>query len=679
MNNKQVNKLINEKSPYLLQHAHNPVNWYPWREEAFRKAEKEDKPIFLSIGYSTCHWCHVMERESFEDEEVADMLNKYFIAIKVDREERPDLDNVYMTFTQAITGQGGWPMSVFITPDKEPFYAATYLPKHTIQGRMGLMEVLEKINDAWNNKREKLLKSSKQIVNAVKNSKEKKEKGTIQENIIEKSFEEFKESYDIKYGGFGYKPKFPSPHNLYFLMRYWEMTKDRDSLNMVTNTLKSMYKGGIFDHIGYGFSRYSVDNKWLVPHFEKMLYDNALLTIAYLEAYQITDEDIYKEVAQKTLEYVLRDMTSINGGFYSAEDADSEGVEGKFYLWEKENLIASIGKEKGEEFCKYYDITEKGNFEGKNIPNLINISLEDIENDKKLKNNLEKTNKKLFEEREKRVHPYKDDKILTSWNGLMIAAMARGGRILDNDKYINEAEKTVDFIYENLMDNSNRLMARFRDGETAFKGYLSDYSFLVWGLIELYEATFKIKYIKKAINLTEDMIKLFWDDKEGGFYINGNDSENLVIKPKDAYDGAIPSGNSVAILNMLKLDKISGTKKFTEKAQKMFETFSNDINTNPQIHSYFLIAYMFYINSGKEIVLAGQKDNRGIKDMLNVINKSFIPFSIVVLNDKNKTEDFISFVKEPKMIDNKATAYICENFSCNLPTTDIEEFKKAIN
>ncbi|WP_306811065.1 thioredoxin domain-containing protein [Irregularibacter muris] len=543
------NRLIHEKSPYLLQHAHNPVDWYPWGEEAFEKATREDKPIFLSIGYSTCHWCHVMERESFEDEEVAKILHDHFVAIKVDREERPDLDHIYMTFCQAITGQGGWPLTVFLTPDQKPFYAGTYFPKQDMGSRIGLVTLLNKIKELWQTKRDELLSTSSENTKSIQDHIDNVDHQDIEKYVVEETLGYFKENFDEIYGGFGFAPKFPTPHNLRFLLRCWKENKEEEVLNMVEKTLQSMYAGGIYDHIGYGFSRYSTDGEWLVPHFEKMLYDNALLAITYLETYQVTSNPLYAQVAEEIFTYILRDMSHPDGGFYSAEDADSEGVEGKFYVWSKEEITNILGEKEGEEFCKLFDITTYGNFEGKNIPNLIDYGLSHPKDQGKI----QQWKEKLFEYREKRIHPHKDDKILTSWNGMMIAALAMGGKVLKKDEYISAAEKSIHFILKNLRDERGRLYARFREGERAYLGYLDDYAYIVWALTELYDATYNFDYIQLAKEINGQMIELFWDEEKGGLFFNGKDAESLLFRPKDIFDGAMPSGNSVATLNFLKL------------------------------------------------------------------------------------------------------------------------------
>jgi uncharacterized protein len=663
--NQKSNRLVDEKSPYLLQHAYNPVDWFAWSEEAFAKAKAEDKPIFLSIGYSTCHWCHVMERESFEDEEAAEVLNKYFVSIKVDREERPDIDSIYMSVCQALTGSGGWPLTILMTPDKKPFYAGTYFPKNSKYGRPGLIDMLHSVEDAWKNKRQDLIDSSDDITRAVEKSASTGRKSKLSKATLEQAYEEYRGSFDPVFGGIGKAPKFPIPHNLLFLLRYYYSFGEKEALDIVGKTLESMYKGGIFDHVGYGFSRYSVDRKWLVPHFEKMLYDNSLLVMAYVETYQATKEEFYKEAAEKIFTYILRDMTSPEGGFYSAEDADSEGEEGKFYVWDIDEILEVLGEEDGKLYCAYYDITGHGNFEHKNIPNLIAQELEEIENNKELKDKLNKLRAKLFEYREKRVHPYKDDKILTAWNGFMIAALAYGGRVFNNNTYTEAAERAVHFIYDKLIDEKGRLLARYRDGEAAYLAYLEDYAFLTWSLIELYENSFNTEYLNKALDLNKAMIEHFYDEKDGGFYLYSKDTEQLIIRPKEAYDGAIPSGNSVATLNMIRLSRITGDEKLEEMAQRQLEVFSGSIASIPSSHSVFLMALLYSQIGGKSVVIAGHKEDTSAKAMLAEINNRYLPFTTTALNIN--TEQY-------KLVDNKAAAYICQNYSCSQPVTEIQEF-----
>ncbi len=518
------NRLIDEKSPYLLQHAGNPVNWYPWGEEAFQKAKREDKPIFLSIGYATCHWCHVMAHESFEDEEVARLLNKYYIAIKVDREERPDVDKIYMFVCQSLTGHGGWPLSIFMTPEGKPFFAGTYFPKSSRMGMPGFVDILKQIADMWRDDRGSILKSSEAVTGAIQRDAHQDESvHAVTVDTLKRGNTQLSRTFDPNQGGFGAAPKFPTPHHLTFLLRWHKRSGDATALDMVENTLDAMRRGGICDQIGFGFHRYSVDAKWLVPHFEKMLYDQALLAMAYTEAYQATGKVKFARVAREIFTYVLRDMTAPEGAFYSAEDADSEGKEGLFYVWTPQEVKERIGDELGDLFCRFYDITEAGNFEeGRSIPHMRMSLKAFVEREgmdlKKLEAVLEDARDRLFDVRKKRVHPLKDDKILTSWNGLMIAALAKGYQVFADPTYAGAAQRAVAFVLKGLRTADGRLLRRYRQGDAAYPGYLDDYAFLVWGLIELYEATFEVSYLEEAITLNKAMIDIFWDKQGDGLY-----------------------------------------------------------------------------------------------------------------------------------------------------------------
>ncbi|MFT5875757.1 MAG: hypothetical protein ACI8WT_004754 [Clostridium sp.] len=616
--NRKPNRLINEKSPYLLQHAYNPVNWNPWGADAFAQAKEEDKPIFLSVGYSCCHWCHVMEKESFENEEVAAILNKHYVAIKVDREERPDIDSIYMTVCQAITGSGGWPLTIFMTPDKKPFYAGTYFPVHRRQGMPGIMDILNSIAQQWNENSEDIVASSEKIVDHIKSMNKLIHREEMGEGEIHNAYNNFKNVFDENYGGFGRSPKFPTPHNLQFLLRYWKNYNEPKALEMVEKTLEAMHAGGIFDHIGFGFSRYSTDERWLIPHFEKMLYDNALLAEVYIEAFEATSNIFYKQVAEKIFTYILRDMTSQEGAFYSAEDADSEGIEGKYYSLSLKEVELVLGGKLYETYCEHYNITIDGNFEGLNIPNLIGKKSSGALNED-LDHKLEEMRQKLFEYREKRIHPYKDDKILTSWNGLMIAALAYGGRIFENSSYIQQAEKAMNFILSTMINDEGRLMARYREGEVAHLGYLEDYAFIVHALIELYEATFNVKYLTKAIELNQNMLKLFKDEDQGGLFLYGIDGEELIARPKDIYDGALPSGNSVATLNMLRLARLSANRELENEAYGQFEVFASKVKTIENAHAYFMTALLYSKVPGKDIILSGKEMGSDTKAMIKEI------------------------------------------------------------
>lgn len=676
-NNKVPNRLANEKSPYLLQHAYNPVNWFPWSEEAFAKSKSENKPIFLSIGYSTCHFCHVMERESFEDDKVAAVLNKDFVSIKVDREERPDIDSIYMNVCQTMTGSGGWPLTIFMTPEKIPFYAATYIPNNSKYGLPGIIEVLNFIADAWKNKKDELISSGNKILDLLNGKKRDTASAEINSNLTQTAFSQFGSDFDDVYGGFGSAPKFPTPHNLLFLLRYWYKTKDESALAMVEKTLDSMYKGGIYDHVGFGFSRYSTDRKWLVPHFEKMLYDNALIAIAYLETYQVTKNEQYSQVAEEIFEYILRDMTSPEGGFFSAEDADSEGEEGKFYVWTPTEIISVLGKEDGKKYCSHFNITPAGNFEGENIPNLINSDTSNL-SPKFIKN----CRDKLFAIRDKRVHPFKDDKILTSWNGLMIAAMAIGGRVLAKNKYIDVAQKAANFVFDNLISEDGRLLARYRDGEAAILGYVDDYAFFIWGLIELYEATFNPLYLQKALELNKELIKYFWDDEEGGLFLYGSDSEQLILRQKDIYDGATPSGNSVSAMNFLRLARLTGMFELEDKAKHLLQAFSSEMNIYPRAYSYSLIALLALESTSSEIVIVADERNDESQRMIDVINDEFRPFTSTVFYSKENQNiaNLVPFISEYTTVNGNPSAgnpvFLTKNGRGRYAIMDIEEYEK---
>lgn len=659
------NRLINEKSPYLLQHAYNPVNWYPWGDEAFEKARAENKPIFLSIGYSTCHWCHVMERESFEKEDIGKILNEHFIAIKVDREERPDIDAIYMSVCQAMTGHGGWPLTIIMTPGKKPFFAGTYFPNKSVGGMPGLKDILTQIAAVWQERKNELIESAEEITKAVNTHLFSHVSGEVTAEVLDKAFAYFMANFDPHHGGFGSAPKFPTPHNLSFLLRYWKTSGNNAALKMVETTLDAMYRGGIWDHIGFGFARYSTDEKWLVPHFEKMLYDNALLAIAYLEAYQATGNVAYANTAKQIFTYVLRDMTSPEGGFYSAEDADSEGEEGKFYLWTPLEVKDALGENLGSQFCRDFNITTEGNFEGQSIPNLIKTGY--IEG-------YEEARKKLFNQRNKRVHPFKDDKILTAWNGLMIAALAYGARVLGENKYIEAAEKAIAFISTNLRRDDGRLLARYRDKEAAYLGYLDDYAFLVWGLIELYQTTLKPTYLKLALDLSKDMLKYFWDETSGGFFLYGNDAESLISRPKEIYDGATPSGNSVAAVNLIRLARLTGNPEFEEKSQQQLKAFGGSVAKSPSGHSHFLMAVWLNHTAGTDITIVGNRQASDTQQLLFVINNKFNPEAIITLKPLQPEESNLTqlapSIQNKHAIDGKATVHVCKDYSCHQPVND---------
>lgn len=664
--NRVPNRLAREKSPYLLQHQYNPVDWFPWGEEAFAKAKAEDKPIFLSIGYSTCHWCHVMERESFEDEEVARVLNRDFIAIKVDREERPDIDHIYMEVCQALNGQGGWPLTIVATPEGKPFFAATYLPRDN-RGRMsGLLELLPELARLWREERARLINNSEKMTRWLQQRREVNGELPGPE-LLARAVQQFSEVYDPQYGGFGKAPKFPTPHNLYFLLRYHHHTGDQAALDMMEKTLQAMYYGGIYDHIGFGFARYSTDRFWLVPHFEKMLYDNALLAIAYLEAFQLTRRDLYARVAGEIFDYVLRDMTSPEGGFYSAEDADSEGVEGKFYVWSPEEVLQVLGESDGQEFCRLYDITPRGNFGGKSIPHLPKTGISATR-----RREIEPWRQKLWARREERIHPHKDDKILTAWNGLMIAALAYGARVLERPDYLNAAEKAATFILGRLRREDGRLLARYREGQAQYPAYALDYACLIWGLLEIYASSYQEIYLRHALELKDDLLRYFWDDEQGGFYLYGSDAEQLVSRPKEAYDGAIPADNSIAALDLLRLARLTGQAELEDLVRRSLECFSREMEQSPISHAFLLIAIQQIHYPGEEVVVVGRKSAPDTRQMLSTLQQTYLPATLVVFKDADGDDlaDLIPFTREMKMQEGRATAYRCQAFTCHPPTTN---------
>lgn len=664
-----TNRLIEEKSPYLLQHAHNPVNWYPWGGEAFEKAKAENKPVLVSIGYSTCHWCHVMAHETFEDEEMAKMLNDRFVAIKVDREERPDIDAIYMKVCQALTGQGGWPLNVFLTPEQKPFYAGMYFPKESRFGMPGFIDVITQLFEQYTQNPEKITKIGKQITQTFQ--KEDREKQNLDEEILHQCYQQLKNSFDPEYGGFGGAPKFPAPHQLTFLLRYHHWTGNAEALEMVTKTLDAMAAGGIYDHIGYGFARYSVDEQWLVPHFEKMLYDQAMLAIAYIESYQVTGVGHYRTIAEEILTYVTREMQNSEGRFYCAEDADSEGEEGKFYLWNPEEVLDVLGDESGQMFCDVYDITRQGNFEGKNIPHLIGSNPSESDQQQ-----LQQARKRLFEEREQRVHPHKDDKMLTSWNGLMIVAFAIAGRVFQNHSYTRTADDALQFIEKNLV-KEDRLMARYRDGEVKNKGFIDDYANLLWAYIEMYETTLDTGCLRKGIRLAGEMNDLFWDQENGGFYLYGEDGETLINRPKELYDAAAPSGNSVAALQLLRLSKLTGNIGYEKTVADMFAVFAEEARYYPSGYSYFLQSLMMTEMTSKEVVVL--KNGESSNQLIGTLQAAFLPdVTYLVATDVSDLADVAPFAKDFKSED-ETTVYVCENFSCRRPTTDIEEVLRQLD
>ncbi len=695
MNDKTENILKYEKSPYLLQHAGNPVNWMPWGEEAFRLAQKQDRPIFLSIGYSTCHWCHVMEKESFEDIDVADLMNKTFVNIKVDREERPDIDKIYMSVAQMMTGRGGWPLTIIMTPSKEPFFAATYIPKESRGGQTGLIQLIPLMDKLWKTKRKDILDSKDKIKDLLISTVDNTSKSPIDHSAIEKAYNGFHSIYDRENGGFGNAPKFPSAHNLSFLLNYWKKSGNTDSLEMVEKTLSSMRNGGIWDHIGYGFHRYSTDKKWILPHFEKMLYDQAINASAFLDAYQVTGKDIYKETVRHIYDYVNDNMRSHQGAFYSAEDADSEGEEGTFYVWDSTEITDLLGEEDGSIIEKVFNMKKNGNFRdeatghesGKNIlfrtKTYVELAKEmEIDIDAFTKK-IDELMAKLYTYRKNRIPPFKDDKVLTDWNGLMAAAYARGGRILDDPELIKIAEDSIAFITANMTNEDDGLFHRYREGQSSINANLDDYAFMVLALIELYQSTFKFEYINKALKLQEYLDKYFWDDKNGGYFFTDLRSEELIVRQKESYDGAIPSGNSVSAFNLVRLGRITMDAEFEKKATRIGEVFGENIKNSPVSHTYLLSVIDYLSGPSYEIIIVDGEKKEGSKEFFKIINKHFIPNKIVIYKsedrDFSKVSGLKAFIDELHPIDNKPTAYICKNYYCELPVTNKEDLIKSLD
>ena len=690
---KPSNHLKNSQSPYLLQHASNPVNWYPWCDEAFELAKKENKPIFLSIGYSTCHWCHVMERESFEDPSVAKQMNSAFINIKVDREEMPEIDHLYMSVCQAMTGHGGWPLTIVMTPDKEPFFSGTYFPKNAKRGNPGLLQLIPSLKNAWIYKQSEIQDSVRKIEKYLIKINSSLPGENWGEDIIHSAANQLQNRFDHENGGFSGAPKFPSAHNLIFLIKYSSIYNNSEILSMVEKTLQQMRLGGIFDHIGLGFHRYSTDKKWFLPHFEKMLYDQAMNSMAYIEAYHITKNKEYAEIAEEVFSYVLRDMRHEKGGFFSAEDADSEGEEGTFYLWTEQELFKILGKKDGSVISKIYGFSKNGNFldeasgkrNGGNIPYLSkskSILAKEIKIDlDELNKIIECSRKKLFEKRKERIHPLKDDKILTDWNGLMIASLAQGGIVLNNEQYIKEAINAADFIHEHLQRNDGRLVKRYRQGHSGLDPHINDYSFMIWGLINLYETTYKTIYLSRALKLTEVMIEDFYDEN-GGFFIGSKNAEKLIIRAKDYYDGAIPSGNSAAIYCLFKLGKITGNRDWINIAHETLKAFSEQAKSNPTGFTYMLTGLMFDLKSCKELIIVIDKNKHNCKSILNKIKKEYYPNFIIIvkdINDKDLVENIAPWIDSYMVINDKPSYFVCTNFTCKQPTNDIKTALKLLN
>jgi uncharacterized protein YyaL (SSP411 family) len=729
---KFINKLIDETSPHLLQHAHNPVEWYPWGDEAFERARAEDKPLLVSIGYSACHWCHVMEHESFEDEAVAAIQNEHFINIKVDMEERPDVDQIYMSFVQLTTGRGGWPMNVFITPDKLPFFGGTYFPPSPRYNMPSWPQLLTSIAEAWKERRDELLHSANDILGELRRmSVTEFASGGVDHALLETAYKSFIKSFDAKNGGFGGAPKFPPAMSLEFLLRYWKRTGDSGALEIVKKTAEKMAKGGIYDQLGGGFHRYAVDAIWLVPHFEKMLYDNAQLIRIYLHLYQIVksesptsdvqspmsaEAEFFKRIAVETLEYVRREMLDVSGGFYSSQDADSEGEEGKFFVWTVEEIEEVLGKDDAAVFCALYDVTTEGNFEGHNIPNIRGGATGDLGSDtgnskRKTENWRENIDsfqssasssqlidamrEKLFAVRETRVKPFRDEKVLTSWNGLMLAAFAEAAAVLDDDEYLEVAKRNADFLLENLMQKPDReegrngqveshalanaqasaftprLLRTWKDGRAKLNGYIEDYANLADGLIDLYQVSGEAKYLTAAKGLADAMITEFWDEENGGFYFTSNDHEELIVRNKDFFDNATPSGNSVAADVLLKLAKFYGDEKYERFGAAVLRLASAQVKRFPSGFGRLLATAEFYLANVKEVAIVGAKGS----ELEREVWAEYRPFKVLAIGE---SDEGVPLLIGREKIDEQTTAYVCENFVCQRPVTDTDELRQLI-
>jgi len=681
---KFTNKLIEETSPYLLQHAHNPVNWHPWGEKALSLSRQHDKPIFLSVGYSACHWCHVMEEESFENEEIADFLNQHFICIKVDREERPDVDDIYMNAVNLMTGSGGWPLSVWLTPDLEPFYGGTYFPPEDRWGRMGFKNLLYRIVDVWQNQRQQLYKSANQITAHLTQLNDVQPNGdSLTSDIWKAAFLTAQRTFDEQHGGFGSAPKFPQAMELSFLMRYYFFSGDKSALDMVEKSLVEMAYGGIYDQLGGGFHRYSTDERWLVPHFEKMLYDNALLTITYLEAYQITKNSFYADVAKTILDYVLSEMTHPQGGFFSSQDADSEGEEGKYYVWQKSEIEAILGKTEADLFNNLYGVSEQGNWESTNIlhqrRSAESLAREYQINETELWNQIKHSKRKLFSERSQRVPPLTDDKILTEWNALMVSAFCKGFQVLADKKYLDTDQKTVDFLFKNLYIDGS-LLRTFRAGKSQLNGYLSDYAFLVGALIDLYESAFDLTYLEKAIKLNDLLIQKFWDDEQGGFFFTDTNQNQLLVRTRNPYDNAIPSGNSVAVLNLLRLSEFTSDLSLKAKAEQTIKLYLSHIQRSPMGFAQLLSCLDYFWGAPIEIVISGDKNSSTVAEMIKTVHQAYLPIRIIVLAEKEAFAKHDNLAGKLPVVDGKfasndeANLYICENYTCQKPFKNSTEF-----
>ncbi len=657
------NRLSTERSPYLLQHAENPVDWRPWGPEVFEEAKRTDKPVLLSIGYSTCHWCHVMAHESFEDETVAQAVNAAFLPVKVDREERPDVDAVYMAACLAMNGSGGWPLTVLLTPDQKPFWAGTYLPKDQ------LLHLLRKAARLWREDRAGVLATGDTLTAHLQQEGQARP-GTPSRELVRQAVSQFAQSYDERWGGFGAPPKFPTPHNLIFLLRYAQLAKEEHAREMALHTLNNMYRGGLFDHVGGGFSRYSTDQHWLVPHFEKMLYDNALLALAYTEAFQHTRCPIYGKITRRTLDYVLRELSGPQGGFCCGQDADSDGVEGKYYALTPDELAQALGGVDGLRFCQWYGITPEGNFEGKSIPNLLGQSQFDQDPE-----DMAALREQMYAYRLSRTALHRDDKVLTAWNGLVMAALARAGLVLDEPWYLDAARQTAEFLAEKLTTSDGRLLARWRDGDAAHPGKLDDYAFLAYGLLELYSATFDASYLTRAVGLADCLLKLFFDGERGGFYPYASDGEQLLTRTKEAYDGAMPSGNSIAALVLFRLSRLTGEMRWREAADLQLSWLAGAAEGYPAGHSFAMLACLEELWPTAELVITAQKPPEELRGFLREAPRLGLTVLVKTQENAGTLAALAPFTKDYPIPAQGARYYLCQGGACAQPVDSIPELK----
>ncbi|HYG82066.1 MAG TPA: thioredoxin domain-containing protein [Pyrinomonadaceae bacterium] len=676
---KHTNRLSKETSPYLLQHADNPVDWYPWGAEAFEKAREEDKPVLLSIGYSACHWCHVMAHESFESEEIARLMNEHFVNVKVDREERPDLDQIYMNAVQMMTGHGGWPMTVFLTPEGVPFYAGTYFPPEDRYNMPGFPRVLVGVAEAYRARPDEVTETAVSVLAQLRRMGQAHESGeALDVELLDAAERNIARSYDARHGGFGGAPKFPAAMNLEFLLRQHHRTRRSETLEMVETTCRKMAEGGMYDQLGGGFHRYSTDARWLVPHFEKMLYDNALLSRLYLHVYQQTGDEFYRRIAEETLDYVVREMTDAAGGFYSTQDADSEGHEGKFFVWGVEEVEELLGAEDAALFNAYYDVTEGGNFEGRNILH-VSRSVDEAAKELsvpagRLREVLERGRRALFEARERRVKPGRDEKILTAWNGLMLASFAEACAILERDDYREVAEKNAEFVLANLR-RDGLLLRTHKDGQSKLNGYLEDYAFLADGLLALYQATGTLRWLEEARALTDKMIEEFWDEEEGGFFYTGKSHEELIVRSKDYFDNATPSGNSVAAEVLLHLSALTGEEDYARKAVALFRLLRDTLKRYSSAFGRLLGALDFHLSTPKEVAIVGPVGSEETRPLLREVWARYLPNKIVAQAAEGdaRAAELVPLLRDRKAINGRPTAYVCEHYTCQQPVTNAEE------